>query len=161
MSKKIFVVALSTTERQELAAYLTTGTHSARSITRARILVLADQRTSDPVIAQTVGVCNATVFNTRRRYCLDGLQAALTEKSRAGAPRKFTGRDEAKVTVLACTKAPDGRQRWTNRLLADKLVELETIPAISYKTVERILKKTNSSPGKRSSGASEPSPAAS
>ncbi len=158
MSKKIFRVSLSHEERHKLESYITTGPHPARSMNRARVLLLADQGASDPTIARTVGVCKATVFNTRRCYCTQGLQAALTEKPRSGAPRKFTGRDEANITVLACTKAPEGRQRWTNRLLADKLVELETIPAISYKSVERMLKKTNSSPGKRSSGAFDRSP---
>ena len=141
MSKKIFVVSLSDDERHELESYINTGVHSARSIKRARILLLADEGKSDPQIAQHVGACNTTVFNLRRRYWVEGLSATLTEKARSGAPRQFSGRDEANVTVLACTQAPGGRQRWTNRLLADRLVELEIVPAISYKTVERMLKK--------------------
>jgi transposase len=153
MSKKKFMVSLSDEDRQKLESYINTGVHSARSINRARILLLADEGKSDPQIALQVGVCKATVFNIRCRYCAEGVDVALTDKPRPGPPQQFTGRDEANLTVLACTQAPDGRQRWTNRLLADKLVELEAVPAISYKTVERMLKKTNSSPGKRSNGA--------
>lgn len=142
MSKKKFIVSLSPTEQQTLTAYLNTGVHAARSIKRARILLLADAGHPDPAIAQTVDVCRSTVFKIRRRYCTEGLQAALVEKPRSGAPRRFTGRDEANLTALACTNPPKGYQRWTHRLLADKLVELDLVSAISYKTVERLLKKT-------------------
>jgi transposase len=143
MSKKKFIVSLSGEERQELTAYVNTGVHAARSIKRARILLLADAGTSDPAIADDVGVCQSTAFKIRRRYCTEGIQGALTEKPRSGAPRTFTGRDEANLTTLACTNPPAGYQRWTHRLLADKLIELEAVSAISYKTVERLLKKTS------------------
>ena len=143
MPKKKFHVSLSDNERHELTTYIQTGVHSARAINRARILCLADEGRSDPTIADQVGVCRSTVFKIRRRYCSEGLQAALEEKPRPGAPRQFTGRDEANLTTLACTDPPPGFHRWTHRLLADKLVELEMVPAISYKSVERWLKKTN------------------
>ena len=143
MSKKKFIVSLSDEERQELVSYINTGVHAARSIKRARILLLADTGKSDSAIANEVGVCQSTSFNIRRRYCTEGVQVALTEKPRSGAPRTFTGRDEANLTTLACTKPPEGFQRWTHRLLADKFVELEAVPTISYKTVERLLKKTS------------------
>ena len=154
MSKKKFIVSFPDEERQELASYINRGTHSARLINRARILLLADEGVSDPQIAKQVGVCFGTVFRIRRRYCTEGLQAALTEKPRPGAPKKFSGRDEANLTVLACTNPPKGYQRWTHRLLADKFVELEGVPAISYRTVGRLLKKTTSNPGKSANGAS-------
>jgi transposase len=154
MSKKKFIVSLPDEERQELASHIKTGIHSSRSINRARILLLADEELSDPQIAKQVGVCLGTVFRIRRRYCTEGLQAALTEHPRPGAPKTFTGRDEANLTVLACTNPPKGYQRWTHRLLADKLVELEAVSAISYRTVGRLLKKTTSNPGKSANGAS-------
>lgn len=160
MSKKKFIVSLPDEERQELVSYINTGTHSARSINRARILLLADQALSDPHIAKQVGVCEGTVFRIRRRYATEGMQAALTEKPRPGAPRKFTGRDEANLTLLACTDPPTGYQRWTHRLLADKLVELNDVPGISYRTVGRVLKKMTSNPGKSANGASDKSIAA-
>jgi transposase len=142
MSKKMFIVSLSDEDRQALQLYVNTGIHAARSINRARILLLADTGLSDPSIAKRVGVCKATVFNMRRRYCTTGLKTALDEKKRPGSPRHFTGRDEANLTVLACSNPPTGAQRWTVRLLADKLIELGTVETISHMTVQRWLKKT-------------------
>jgi transposase len=143
MSKKKFVVSLSDEDRQALHTYVNTGIHSARSIKRARILLLADNGDSDPAIATQIGVCRATVFNIRRRYWTEGLQAALEEKPRSGAPRTFSGRDEANLSVLACSSPPEGYQRWTVRLLADRLVRLEALESISHMTVHRLLKKTS------------------
>lgn len=159
MSAKKHLVSLTDEERETLKSYLRSGVHATRFLNRVRVLLRADEGQGDPEIARHVGVSKVTAYNIRRRFATKGLQAALTEKSRSGAPRKLTGQDKANVVLLACTAAPDGRTRWTHRLLADKLVELEMVPAISYKSVERILKKTNSSPGKRSNGASAPSPA--
>jgi transposase len=158
MSKKIFIVSLSDKDRQQLHTYVNTGIHSARSIKRARILLLADQGLSDPAIASQVSSCKATVFNIRRRYCLEGLQAALHEKPRSGKPRTITGRKVAHVIALACSKPPAGRQRWTLRLLADKVVELELLDTCSPSTVWTLLKKTNLNPGKSSNGVSARSP---
>jgi transposase len=160
MSQKTFCVSLSDKEQQALQAYVTTGVHAARSINRARILLLADQGQQDAAIAEQVGVCLATVFNTRRRYCIEGLQATLTEKPRSGAPRRFTGHDEATLTLLACTDPPEGYHRWTMRLLADRLVRLEAVEAISPSTVCRLVKKTTLNPGKSGSGACATSRAA-
>lgn len=143
MSKKIFHITLSESERHELATLGNTGQHAARAIKRARILLLADAGKSDPTIAEYVGTCQATVFNGRRRYCTEGLQAVLTERKRPGPPRRFSGRDEANLTTLACTNPPDGRQRWTVRLLADRFVELGAVETISPTTVQTWLKKTN------------------
>jgi transposase len=161
MSTKKYIVSLTDEERQTLESYLRNGVHAARFLNRVRVLLRADEGQSDAEIAGNVGICKMTAYHIRRRCATQGLQAALQDKPRSGAPRKFTGGDKANVVLLACTEAPDGRTRWTHRLLADKLVELETIPSISYKSVARILKKTNSSPGKRNNGASAPSPAAS
>jgi len=153
MSKKKFIVSLSDEARQYLTTYVTTGQHSARSITRARVLLKADEGLSDSVIAAQVDVCKATVFNLRRRYCADGLQATLPDKPRPGAPRRFTGRDEAQWTTLACSDPPEGFQRWTVRLLADRLVRMEAVDAMSHTTVQTWLQKTSSNPGRRSNGA--------
>lgn len=161
MSAKKHVVSLTNEERQTLQAYLRSGVHPARFLNRVRVLLRADEGQGDPEIARHVGISSNAVYRIRRRFATEGVQAALTEKPRPGAPRQLTGHDKANVVLLACTQAPEGRHRWTHRLLADKLVELETIPAISYKSVERILKKTNSSPGRRSNGVSAPSPVAS
>jgi transposase len=158
MSRKKFIVSLSDETRQALHAYVNTGIHSARSIKRARVLLLADKGVSDPAIAKQVDICKATVFNIRRRYCTEGITAVLQEKPRPGAPRKFRGRDESNLTVLACSNPPAGYQRWTVRLLADRLVRLEAVESISHMTVQRLLKKTNLNPGRSSNGASAKSP---
>lgn len=143
MSKKKFIVSLSDNERYQLQSYVNTGTHPARSIKRARMLLLADMGISDPRVAEQVGACKATVFNIRRRYCREGLDAVLVEKPRSGAPRRFSGRDEAHLTTLACSKPPAGHQRWTVRLLADRFVFLGLVDEISKSTVQEWLKKTS------------------
>jgi transposase len=142
MSQKKYVVNLPDQERQELTTFVNTGVHAARAIKRARMLLLADRDHSDPAIADEVGVCLATVFNTRRRYCTEGLSAVLVEQPRPGQPRKLDGRGEARLTAIACSTPPKGRARWTMTLLADRLVELQVVDAISDTTVSRVFKKT-------------------
>jgi transposase len=143
MSKKQHIVSLTDQENAYLFSYITTGVRSARSIKRAQVLRLAHHNKSDPQIAEQLGLCKATVYNIRRRYCTEGLQAALNEKARPGAPKKLDGRGEARFTAIACSDPPLGRQRWTLRLLADKLVELELVDGISPATVRAVLKKTS------------------
>jgi transposase len=133
---------LSKDDQHTLSQLVNTGIHAARSIKRARILLLADAGHSDPDIAADVGVSLATVFNTRRRYCQAGLNAAVTEQPRRGAPPKLTGRQEAQVTAIACSDPPAGRQRWTMELLADRVVQLRIVDTISDSTIHRLLKKT-------------------
>jgi transposase len=154
MSKKKFVLALSAQDRQRLIHFVNTGVHAARAIKRARIVLFAEAGYADPAIAEEVGVCLATVFNTRRRFCQNGLDAILTEKPRPGQPRRLDGRQEATLTAITCSTPPDGRQRWTMELLADRLVHLHVVETISDSTVQRVLKKTTSSPGKNGNGAS-------
>jgi transposase len=154
MSKKLHPVHFTEEDRALLQQQIFTGVHSARSITRAQVLLAADRQRSDPWIADHHEVSHATVYKTRRRYCTEGLQAVLTEKPRPGAPKKLDGRGEARFTAMACSDPPLGRQRWTVRRLADKLVELELVESISPATVGTLLKKTNSPPGKSANGAS-------
>jgi transposase len=154
MSKKLHTVHLPEHECALLHRYVFTGVHSARSIKRAQILLAAHRNRSDPWIATHLQVSKATVYNIRRRYCTEGLQAALTEKPRPGAPKKLDGRGEARFTAIACSEPPLGRQRWTVRLLADKLVELKLVESISPMTVGTLLKKTNSNLGRSANGAS-------
>ena len=109
---------------------------------------MADERRKggakkDEAIAEQVETSVATVQRIRRRFVQEGLEAALTDKPRSGAPPKFKGQSRAAVTALACSDPPEGHARWTLRLLADKLVELERVDSISHKTVGEILKKTN------------------
>ena len=137
----MYCVSLKEEEQEVLIRYLRRGKSSARSLTRARILLLADEGRDDGKIAGTLKVSKSTANRIRKRYCEGGLDFALHEKARSGAPSKIDGRIEAQLTLLACSEPPDGRSKWTVRLLADKLVEMEVIDSISHMSVQRLLKK--------------------
>ena len=139
--KKLYSVSLKEEDREELSQYLRRGKASARSLTRARILLLADEGRPDKEIAETLRVSKSTVNRIRKRYCEGDLDFALHEKARSGAPPKLDGKMEAQLTLLACSEPPDGRSKWTLRLLADKLVEMEVVDSISHMSVQRLLKK--------------------
>jgi transposase len=116
-------------------------------LTRARILLLANEGRSDDEIVESLKVSRTTVNRIRKRYCMGGLEFALREKNRSGAPPKIGGRAEVQLTLLACSEPPEGRSKWTLRLLADKLVELEAVDSISHMSMHRLLKKTRSNRG--------------
>ncbi len=119
----------------------------------ARILLKAYEGLTDLEIAAALNTGEATVERTRKRFVEEGL-AALNERPRPGARTKLKGKHEAHIIALACTKAPEGHSHWTLRLLADKVVELGFAESFSREAVRRMLKKTNSSPGSTSNGAS-------
>lgn len=146
MSRKSHRVKLSEHERQYLQRIVESGKDKARKITRCRILLLADEAKgkTDEQIADVLGVCLATIFNIRRRYHKGGLERAIQEDPRSGQPPKFNGKSMAKITAIACSKPPEGRSKWSLRLLADRVVELDIVEAISYNSVRNILKKTSS-----------------
>jgi transposase len=143
MPPKIYLVRLSAEERQQLWHYIHHGQRSARAINRARILLYADEQWADDEIAPVLGVDGTTVHRIRTRYGEGGLQYALQDKQRGGAPAKIDGRVEATLTMLACSDPPEGDGRWTLQLLAEKLVEVEVIKSISLESVSTVLKKTN------------------
>ena len=147
-----YKVKLTVEEKKKLNSFLNKGKASARSLTRARILLLADVGRSNEEIKSALNASTTTISRIRRRYCEGGLEFALSEKPRSGAPPKIDGRIEAEITHLACSQPPEGRSKWTLRLLADKLVELDCIDSISHMSVHRALKKTKSSRGRRRSG---------
>jgi transposase len=151
---KRYIVDLTADERTDLLALVGKGMAPARKLTRARILLLADEGKTDEEIADALHVHRVTVERTRRRFVEGGAERALNEQSRPGGRPKLDGRQEAMLVALACSQAPEGRSRWTLQLLADRLVELAVVDGISDETVRRTLKKTRSSPGARSSGAS-------
>lgn len=158
MPKK-YRVKLSQAQREILKELTSSGTIKVRVYKRARVLLLADEghsegSKSDKQIATQVGISIPTIHRVRRRFVEEGLEVALNEKSRPGARPKFRGRQRAAVTALACSEPPEGHARWSLRLLADKLVELEQVDSISYKTVGEILKKTNLSLTSKDIGAS-------
>jgi transposase len=136
-------VALGTKERNFLKDLISKGKEKARTITRCRILLLADKGQSDSKIIAALSIARNTVRQVRARYVKEGLEAAINERPRPGAPEKFSGTAKAKITAIACSKPPQGHSRWSLRLLADKVVELKIVDDISYKTIERTLKKTN------------------
>src|SRR5262249_42757452 len=149
--KHIFVT-LTPEQRQHLEAAVHTGQSAARQQTRARILLLLDRsqerRWTDAQIAEALGCHKNTVGIVRRRFVAEGLHAALTDKPMGpSAPKKLTGDLEARITLLACSDPPQGRARWTLRLLADKAVELGYVESISHVAIGETLKKTKSSPG--------------
>ena len=152
--KKVFIVRLTETERSELDALVRKGKTSALTIARARILLKADQgkdgeAQTDAEIAEALSVAAKTVFNIRRRWVEEGLETALRRKKQdcPSRRRKLDGRAEAKLVATCCGPAPQGRARWTLRLLADKLVELEAVDSISPETVRGTLKKMRLSLG--------------
>jgi hypothetical protein len=144
-------IELTENQRQELDHVIHAGNASARTQTRARILLLSDrsqgQKRTDQAVADAVLCSLKTVRNIRRRFLAGGVAASLHDKGRPGAPPKFTGEVEALLTVLACSDPPDGFARWTLRLLADQMIELGHVEYISHVTVRELLKKTSSSLG--------------
>ena len=146
---KKYRVTLTADERGHLTTLIATGTAAALKLTHARILLKADAAPGGPAwtddrIADAVEVSTDTVGRVRQRFVEDGLDAALARKpqARPSRERKLDGAAEARLIALACSEAPAGRKAWTLRMLADKLVELEVVEAVSHETVRRTLKKT-------------------
>jgi transposase len=143
-------VTLDPEERQTLLALIAAGKAAAKKLTRARILLKADAADGGPAwpdgrIAEALEVSTDTVGRVRRRFVEQGLEAALVRKTqdRPSRQRALDGRAEARLIALACSAPPDGRNEWTMRMLADRLVELEVVPTVSDETVRRALKKTS------------------
>jgi len=144
MARQAQPVTLSSNETRSLKTLLTRGTTSARTLSRARILDLLHRQKQPASIAHLLQVSPQTVFNIKRRYLKGGLQAALFDQPRSGRPIEISGSQRAKITALACSTPPEGRARWTLRLLADKAVELGHCSRLSHTKARQILKKTNS-----------------
>ena len=155
---KRYTVTLTDIERKQLERLIAAGQAPARKLMHARILLKADTGPGGPGwvdtrIAEAVAVSQPTVARVRRQYVEQGLAAALNRRPpRREYRRKLDGAQEAHLIALACGAPPEGHGRWSLRLLADRMVELEQVEALSYQTVRRVLKKTSSSPGSRSSG---------
>jgi putative transposase len=149
---KKYLVELDAGERDELLRLSRSGKTHGRKLTRARILLKADEQLEDEEIAEAVGTSVATIERTRQRFVEEGL-GALSERPRPGARPKLAGKGAAHLIAVACSTAPGGRKRWTLRLLADRAVELGLCPTLSHEAVRRLLKKTRLNPGNTSSGA--------
>lgn len=151
MSKR-YRVTLEASEREELDRLLSRGKADVRRLKHAQILRKADESEGgsawpDERIAEAVGCGTATVERVRRRFVEEGLELALSpyRTPRRQYRCKLDGEQEARLIATACSAPPQGRSRWTLRLLADKLVELRVVGSISHETVRQVLKKTNSS----------------
>ena len=148
MQKK-YIVTLTDEERQMLQAMLSRGEAAARKLAHARILLKADTGPDGPdwrdeAIAEGLEVGRATVERVRRQFVEEGLEAALERrKPRRQYARTLDGDGESHLVALACSQPPEGRSRWTLRLLADRMVALEYVDAVSKDTVSRVLKNTN------------------
>ncbi len=152
-------VHLSKDERQELMRLVNTGHHRARMIRRAQILLRSDDGWTDEAIGVALGVCRQTVYDVRKQAVSQGMDACLRHTSgrRPGQqPKALDGVAEAHLVALTCREPPAGHERWTLRLLAEQMVVLEYVTAVSHETVRQALKKMNSSPGASKSGASRP-----
>ena len=152
---KKYVVALTEDERERLHKLISAGSAPARMLNRARILLKADvgrhsegaEPLLDREIAPMLETSTATVQRVRERFCRQGLEAALERSAPDRLYRRaFDGRAEARLIALACSEAPQGRERWSMRLLADKAVEMGIVESVSHETVRKTLKKTNFAP---------------
>ena len=152
--EKIYIVDLIEDERDYLLEFIKTGKATPRKVTRAHVLLLADEGKTDKTIAEMLHIGASTAERTRKKFVEWGLEFALNERPRPGKEPKLKGKQEAFLTALACSDPPQGRTRWSMQLLADRLVEVGIVESISDETVRRVLKKTISSPGRNSSGVS-------
>ena len=162
---KKYKVTLTVEEREQLRELIAAGKASAKKLAHARILLKADASDGGPAwddarIAQAVEASTRTVERVRQRFVEQGLEAALVreKQARPSRERKLDGAAEARLIAIACSQPPDGRDCWTMQLLADRLVELHVVDEVSDETVRRTLRKTRSSPGRRSGGASRRRP---
>ena len=146
--KDKYVVRLTAADRQELERMARSGRHPARTLVHARILLKADAAKGSPgwddaAIAEALDCGTRTVARVRKKYAAGGLDVALHRKKPTGRQyRKLDGDQEARLVAIACSAPPAGKARWTLKMLADRLVELEVVDAVSDETVRRTLKKT-------------------
>jgi transposase len=146
MSKKP-TIRLWSAQRRKLRRIIRTGKHSAREILHAHILLKTADGWTDQQIVEAFYTSHDTIQRTRTRFIAEGLDAALHEQSRPGAPLKLTTEQETLLIALACSKPPVGHRRWTVRLLAERAVKLKIVESIAPETIRQILKKTRSSRG--------------
>lgn len=146
-----YIIKLSETDRKRLESVISSGSAKARTITRARVLLLSDRSQgeirSNAQVMDALQISTSLLYQTRKRYIDEGLESALTERPRPGHVPVLTGEVEAHLTMIACSDPPSGHAKWTLRLLADKIVELGLVESISHVAVHKKLKKMNLSLG--------------
>jgi hypothetical protein len=166
-SVKRYVVQLSAEERHRLEAMIHKGKSPAQRLLKARILLKADvsedgEGWSDSRVIEALETSVSMVYRVRRQLVEEGLEAVLSRKApaRPSVPRIFDGEKEARLIALACSKPPEGRTRWSLRLLESKVVELGIVEAASDSTIQRVLKKTRFTHTAANIGSFRPKPAA-
>jgi len=143
---KKYHITLSECERETLENFVSDGKKSAREINRARILLLSDKEKRDKDVSEILGVSVRTVSSVRKKFSGGRHKSVLDflkEQPRSGRPIKIDTRTEANITMIACSDPPDGHAKWTLRMIADRIVRLETAESISHESVRTLLKKTN------------------
>jgi transposase len=141
-------IVLKAKEVEQLQGMFRKGTYAVRMLKRAEVLLSLHNGLKPQEVASKVGVSLATVYNILARYKESSqLADALQEKPRSGQPTKFSKAAQVQLTALACSEAPEGHSKWTLRLLADKLVELQILPSVSHQAVGEQLKKMSLSLG--------------
>ena len=152
--RKAAFVRLTPQQRAELTERLGREALNGRRRRHFQILLRADEGLTDERIAAATRASRSTVERHRTRFAREGLEAALTDRPRSGAPAKLDGKREAMIVAPACSDAPEGQARWTAELLASRAVALEVSESVSESTVRRVLKRTRSSRGRSGRGAS-------
>lgn len=145
----MFDIKLTPEQREEFKVSQKRGRHSARELRRMRIVLLADEGLEKEEISKREEVCEQTVYNTLKKFAESN---SVKDLLRSGRPEKLSGEVKAHIIATACTDAPKGRARWTLRLLAEQVVQLELIDSLSKNSVGRVLKKTTSNHGDKKAG---------
>src|SRR5690606_16093526 len=144
-----YVVELSNTEREELASLISDRKTGSQKRKRAQLLLACDRGITDVMIARTLPCGESTIYRTKKRFVEEGLQASLNEQQRLGGRRKLSGKEEATLIALACSKPPPGRAKWTMELLAGEMIRLTDHSTVSRETVRRRLKENELRPWQR------------
>lgn len=159
MPKIKYRLALMPEEREELETIVRKGIHRSQKVLNALILLNCDEQAPTPRtlkeqdIAGVLNVSSMKLYRVKQRFVDEGLEVALNgRKGQRTYAKKADGEFEAHLVALSCSEPPPGHVRWSLRLLADKVVELQYVDRVSYETVRRVLKKTNSNPGRKSGG---------
>lgn len=159
MPKIKYRLSLTAQERVELGTIVKKGKHSSHKVLNALILLNCDEQAptrrtlKEQQIADVLNISAMKLHRVKQRFVDEGLEVALNgHRGIRTYEKKADGEFEAHLVALSCSTPPPGQARWSLRLLADKVVELQYIDSVSYETIRRVLKKTNSNPGKRSAG---------
>ena len=140
-------LSLSESDRVALRAFRSRGSHLAREVNRAHVLMALDSGIAEAEICRVLGLGRSALWRTRAAYCEGGLECALSDAPRPGQPRKYQTDHEAEVVALACSAPPGGRKRWTVRLLTATAQQRPGLVGVNRETIRQMLKKTTVNPG--------------